>query len=43
MAPVHHTKYQTEREHNAFNANYWQLPIGARGSRRNRATNFDQG
>jgi hypothetical protein len=29
-APVHYTEYQTEREHNAFNANRWQLPMGAR-------------
>jgi hypothetical protein len=29
-APVHCTEYQTEREHNAFNANRWQFPIGAR-------------
>jgi hypothetical protein len=29
-APVHYTEYQTEREHNAFNANRWQFPIGVR-------------
>jgi hypothetical protein len=28
-APVHYTEYQTEREHNAFNANRGQFPIGA--------------
>jgi hypothetical protein len=28
-APVHCTEYQTEREHNAFNANRGQFLIGA--------------
>jgi hypothetical protein len=42
-ATVHKIKYQTGHEHNTFNTNHWQLPIGGRETRRTRPTNFDQG